>query len=78
MDGLTNKPGRRWPARLGFVLAGFAIVDLPVLAGLKSLAMVGVGLAAAVVGLAAAYFFLSRRHVGDWVSLSEVAARSPH
>ena len=69
MDGLTNKPGQRWPARLSFVQVGLAIVVLPVLAGLKSLTMVGVGLAATVVGLAAAYFFLSRRGIGRWVWL---------
>jgi diacylglycerol kinase family enzyme len=57
-------------ARLSFVLAGLAIVILLVFAGLKSLAMLGVGLAAAVVGLAAAYFFLSRRGIRRWLSLA--------
>jgi diacylglycerol kinase family enzyme len=56
-------------ARLTFVLAGLAVVILVVFAGLKSLAMVAVGLAAAVVSVAAAYFFLSRRGVVRWLSL---------
>ena len=70
MDGLTSTLAQRWLARLSFVLAGLAIVILLVFAGLKSLAMVAVGLAAAVVGLAAAYFFLSRRGIWRWLSLA--------
>ncbi len=70
MNGLASTPAQRWLARLSFALAGLAIVILLVFAGLKSLAMLGVGLAAAVVGLAAAYFFLSRRGVWRWVSLA--------
>ena len=70
MDGLTSTLAQRWLARLSFVLAGLAIVILLVLAGLKSLAMVAVGLAAAVVVLAAAYFFLSRRGIRRWLSLA--------
>ena len=70
MNGLTSTPAQRWLARLSFVLAGLAIVILLVFAGLKSLAMVAVGLAAAVVGLAAAYFFLSRRGIWRWLSLA--------
>jgi hypothetical protein len=54
MNGLKSTPAQRWLARLSFVLAGLAIVILLVFTGLKSLAMVAVGLAAAVVGLAAA------------------------
>ena len=61
---------QRWLARLSFVLAGLAIVSLVAVAGLKSLAMLGVGLAAAVVSLASAYFFLSRRGLWRWLSLA--------
>jgi diacylglycerol kinase family enzyme len=61
---------QRWLARLSFVLAGLAIVILVVVAGLKSVAMVAVGLAAAVVGLAAGYVFLSRRGLWRWLSLA--------
>jgi hypothetical protein len=70
MSGLKSTPAQRWLARLSFVLAGLAIVILLVFAGLKSLAMVAVGLTAAVVSLAAAYLFLSRRGVWRWLSLA--------
>ena len=63
-------PSQRWLARLSFVLAGLAIVILLVFAGLKSLAMLAVGVAAAVVSLAAAYVFLSRRGMWRWLSLA--------
>jgi hypothetical protein len=68
VPGLESTPSQRWPARLSFVLADAAIVILVVVAGLKSLAMLAVGLAAALVSLAAAYVFLSRR--GRWRCLS--------
>ncbi|MFZ0190804.1 MAG: hypothetical protein WAL72_28130, partial [Streptosporangiaceae bacterium] len=61
---------QRWLARLSFVLAGLAIVSLVVVAGLKSVAMLAVGLAAAVVSLASAYVFLSRRGLWRWLSLA--------
>jgi diacylglycerol kinase family enzyme len=63
-------PSQRWLARLSFVLAGLAIAGLVIVAGLKSLAMLAVGLAAAVVSLAAAYFFLARRGLWRWLSLA--------
>ena len=63
-------PSQRWLARLSFVLAGLAIAGLVVVAGLKSLAMLAVGLAAAVVSLASAYFFLARRGLWRWLSLA--------
>ena len=52
------------------MLAGGAIVILVVFAELKSLAMFAIALAAAVVSLAAAYFFLSRRGILRWLSLA--------
>ena len=61
---------QRWLARLSFALAGLAIVILVVFAGLKSLAMLAVAVAAAVVSLACAYGFLSRRGVARWLSLA--------
>jgi diacylglycerol kinase family enzyme len=64
-----STPAQRWLARLSFVLAGLAIVILVVFAELKSLAMFAVGLVAAVVSVAAAYFVLSRRGVVRWLSL---------
>ena len=64
-----STPAQRWLARLSFVLAALAIVILVVFAELKSLAMFAVGLVAAVVTVAAAYFVLSRRGVVRWLSL---------
>jgi diacylglycerol kinase family enzyme len=59
---------QRWLAWLSFGLAGLAVAILLVYAGLRSLVMVAVVLAGAVVTLTAAYFFLSRRGVVRWVS----------
>jgi len=64
-----STPAQRWLARLSFVLAGLAIVILVVFGELKSVAMFAVGLVAAVVSVAAAYFVLSRRGIIRWVSL---------
>jgi len=61
---------QRWLARLSFVLAGLAIVILAVFAGLKGLAMLAIAVAAAIVSLAAAYVFLSRRSIVRWLSLA--------
>ena len=61
---------QRWLARLSFVLAGLAIVSLVIVAGLKSLGVLALGLAAAVVSVASAYFFLARRGLWRWLSLT--------
>src|SRR5271167_1351238 len=61
---------QRWLARLTFLLAGVAIVILVVFAGLNSVAMLAVGLAAAAVSLAAAFLFLSQRGIRRWLSLA--------
>jgi diacylglycerol kinase family enzyme len=66
----------RWLARLSFVLVGLAIVALLVFAGLRSIVMAGIGLAAAAVSLAAAYWFLSHHGVLRWLGLA-VFALSP-
>src|SRR6516165_591333 len=63
------KPAQRWLARLSFLLAGLAIASLVLFAGLKSFPMLAIGVAAAIVGLAAAYFFLARRGLRRWLSL---------
>ena len=66
-------PGTRaqcWLARLSFVLAAAAVVIVPVFAGLKSLAMLAVGLAAVAVSAASAYLFLARRGLLRWLSLA--------
>ncbi|MBV9205319.1 MAG: NAD(+)/NADH kinase [Actinobacteria bacterium] len=70
MNSLRSTPAQRWLARLSFVLAGLAIVIMVLFAGLKSLAMLAVGLVGAVLSLAAAYVFLSRRGVMRWLSLA--------
>ena len=73
---MRTEPGRqvtaaeRWLARLSFALAGLAVVIVVVFAGLKSLAMLAVGVAAAVVTLAAGYVFLSRRGALRWRALA--------
>ena len=61
---------QRWLARLSFTLAFVAIVSLVAFAGLKSLAMLALGVAAAIVSAASAYFFLSRRGLWRWLSLT--------
>jgi diacylglycerol kinase family enzyme len=60
---------QRWLARLSYLLAAVAVAIPPVFAGLTSLAMLGVGLGAAVVTLASAYVFLARRGIRRWLSL---------
>ena len=57
---------RRWFARLSFALAALAVVIVAVFAGLKSFAMLAVGLAGALVTITAAYFFLARRGMRRW------------
>ena len=61
---------QRWLARLSFALAFGAVAILLAFAGVKSFAMLGVGLAAAVVSLATAFLVLSRRGVLRWASLA--------
>jgi diacylglycerol kinase family enzyme len=63
-----STPAQRWLARLSFVLAAAAIAIAVVFAGVKSLGMLAVGLVAAAVTLAAAFFFLARRGVLRWLS----------
>ncbi len=53
-----------------FVFAAAAITIVIVFAGLKTLAMLAVGIAAAVLSVAAAYGFLSRRGLWRWLSLA--------
>ena len=68
-----DRPGtrrQRWLARLSFALAAAAVVIVPVFAGLKSLAMLAVALAAVTVSAASAYLFLARRGLLRWLSLA--------
>jgi diacylglycerol kinase family enzyme len=76
MDGTPAAPaetGARWLARLSLVLAGAAVAVVAVFAGLKSVAMLVVGLAVLALGLAAAFVFLSRRSVLRWLALAVFA-----
>jgi diacylglycerol kinase family enzyme len=67
---LQGTRSQRWLARLSFVLAFVAVAVVLAFAGWKSVAMLGVGLVAAAVGLAAAFYALSRRGVVRWLSLA--------
>jgi diacylglycerol kinase family enzyme len=58
-----------WLARLSFLLALSTVAVVVVVAELMSLAMLAVGLVAAAVSLATAYWFLSHRGVLRWLSL---------
>jgi hypothetical protein len=64
---------RCWLARLSLVLAAAAVVIVPVFAGLKSLAMLAIGLAAVAVSIVAGYLFLARRRLVRWLSLAVFA-----
>jgi diacylglycerol kinase family enzyme len=70
--GPAASGSQRLLAWLSFGLAGLAVAILLVFAGLRSLVMVAVVLAGAVVTLTAAYLFLSRRGVVRWVSAAVV------
>jgi diacylglycerol kinase family enzyme len=72
-DRLRNDRAQRWLARLSFVLAGLAVIVLLVFAGLRSIAMLGVGIGGAAVSLAAAYFALSHRGALRWLAVAAFA-----
>ena len=67
-EGAQPARSRTWLARLSFALAGVAVAILIAFAGLGSVAMLAVGLASAVVSLAAAYWFLAHRGLWRWLS----------
>lgn len=69
-DRIRKDRVQRWLARLSFAFAGLAVVVLLVFAGLRSIPMLGVGLGAAAVSLAAAYAALSHRGLSRWISLA--------
>ncbi|MGO8958244.1 MAG: diacylglycerol/lipid kinase family protein [Streptosporangiaceae bacterium] len=77
MSPETSSPAtgsQRWLARVSFLLVALAVTILAVFAGLKSVAMLAVGLGAAAVTLAAAFLFLSRRGVRRWLALAVFVA----
>ena len=63
---------RRWLARSAFALMAAAVAVLIGFAGLQSLAMVGVGVVAACLILAGAYWFLAHRGVLRWLAFGLV------
>ena len=71
--GTNGSQSQCWLARLSLVFAALAIAIVAVEAGLKSFAMLAVGLAGAAVSLTVAFFFLSRRGVRRWLSLAAFA-----
>jgi hypothetical protein len=64
---------RCWLARLSLVLASAAVVIVPVFAGLKSLAMLAIGLTVVAVSIVAGYLLLARRRLVRWLSLAVFA-----
>jgi diacylglycerol kinase family enzyme len=69
-DRRLSARSQRWLARLSLVLAVLAVLVLVVFAGLKSVTMLAVAVAAAIVNLAAVYVFLARRGVYRWLALA--------
>jgi diacylglycerol kinase family enzyme len=67
---------RVWLARLSFALTAVAVAVLIAFAGLRSIAMLAVGLASAAVSLGAAYTFLASRGIRRWLALT-AAVLSP-
>jgi diacylglycerol kinase family enzyme len=67
-EGARPARSRTWLARLSLALAGLAVAILVAFAGLRSVAMLAVGLASAAVSLAAAYWFLAQRGLWRWLS----------
>jgi diacylglycerol kinase family enzyme len=76
MPAVRSAPGsrvtrpQRWLARLSLVLLAVTIVLVVVMAGVKSLSMLAVGVVGVAVSLAAVYVFLSRRGVLRWVAFT--------
>jgi diacylglycerol kinase family enzyme len=63
---------RRWLARLSLALAAAAVVLLVILGDLHSIVMLAIGLAVAVLSLAAAFWFLATRGARRWLALALV------
>ncbi len=74
--GAITSRARRWLARLSFLLAAAAVAILAIFAGLASFAMLAVGLASAVISVAAAFWFLADHGVRRYLA-SALFAASP-
>jgi diacylglycerol kinase family enzyme len=72
--GGTRSRARPWLARLSFLLAAGAVAILATFAGLASLAMLAVGLASAVISVAAAFWFLAHRGVRRYLAFALLVA----
>jgi diacylglycerol kinase family enzyme len=68
--GPQSTPAQRWLARLSLLFAAGAVAILVIFAELKSIAILAVGLVAAVISLVAAFTFLSKRGVLRWLALA--------
>jgi diacylglycerol kinase family enzyme len=69
-DKSPSWQSRSWLARLSLALVAAGVTVLVVFAGLRSIAMLAVGVISAVISLAAAYLFLARRGVRRWLALA--------
>ncbi|MFK4227757.1 diacylglycerol/lipid kinase family protein [Streptomyces sp. NPDC019890] len=67
---------RRWFARLAIVAGAAVVLVLLVFAGIRAIALVGVGLAGLVLGAACAWWALTRRGLGRFLAFA-VAAAAP-
>lgn len=65
---------QRWLARASFLLAAAAAAIMIGFAGLRSVALVGIGAGAACLLAAGAYWFLARRGLRRWLALAVVIA----
>lgn len=65
---------QRWLARASFLLAAVAAAIMIGFAGLRSVALVGIGAGAACLLAAGAYWFLARRGLRRWLALAVVIA----
>jgi len=66
--GRTGSRARPWLARLSFLLAAGAVTILATFGGLASFAMLAVGLASAVISVAAAFWFLADHGIRRWMA----------
>jgi diacylglycerol kinase family enzyme len=71
----STAPAQRWLARLAFVAAAAAVVVLLAVAGLRgSIGLIVTGAVGTAVGLAAAWWFLTRRGMLRWLAAALAVA----
>jgi diacylglycerol kinase family enzyme len=69
-DAGRHGRSRSWLARLSLALAVAGVTVLVLFGGQRSLAMLAVGAASALISLAAAYLFLARRGLQRWLAFA--------